>query len=193
LLIACSALTILVFVSPWVRPNLYHISLLDPRTPVKAMDYIERNHLVGNIMHPQSYGDYLIWRLWPQQHSFFDGRVHLFGEPFVKYYNRIFSDSQWEALLKPYKIRYLLLSKAENEDSSQKLIDAARSSSHWSVQYEDEGCVLFEAVDSIRPSQSAVCVPERSDVGGSISAPTNITGGVDPEPQPSIQNGHRVH
>jgi hypothetical protein len=149
LLIACSALAILALVSPWIRPSVYKTSLLDPRTPVKAMDYIEHNRLVGNILHPQSYGDYLIWRLWPQQHSFFDGRVHLFGEPFVKHYNRIFTDSQWEELLKPYKIRFMLLSKDGNQDSSQKLIDAARSSSHWVLRYEDALSILFEARDRL--------------------------------------------
>jgi len=147
LLIACASLAILALVSPWIRPNLYKTSLLDPRTPVKAMDYIERNRLAGNIMHPQIYGDYLIWRLWPLQHSFFDGRVHLFGESFVKNYSRIFADSEWEELLKPYRIRYLLLNKDGNHESSLRLINAARSSPHWVLLYEDGLSILFEACD----------------------------------------------
>jgi hypothetical protein len=153
LTIACSALGVLILVSPWVRPRLYGTSLLDPQTPVKAMDYIQNNALKGNIFHPQIYGDYLVWRLWPMQRCFFDGRVHLYGEPFVRYYHRIFIDSQWEDLLKPYGIRYLLLSKASEQEDSRRMIESARSSSHWKVRYEDEVSALFEAADRVDGGQ----------------------------------------
>jgi hypothetical protein len=149
LTIACCAIGVLILVSPWVRPGVYGTSLLDPATPVGAMDYIERNALKGNIFHPQIYGDYLVWRLWPNQRCFFDGRVHLYGEPFVRYYHRIFIDSQWEELLKPYGIRYLLLSKSPGQEDSRRLVESARSSPHWRILFEDNISVLFGAVDAV--------------------------------------------
>jgi hypothetical protein len=142
--IASLAFIVLNVQSPWVQQSLHHGSLIDSKTPVGAMDYIERESLNGNIFHPQEYGDYLIWRLWPRQRSFFDGRVHLFGESLVRAYQQIYRDSHGEELLRDYNIRFLLLSKTEEKPEDKKMIDRVRSSGNWALLYEDEISVLFE-------------------------------------------------
>jgi len=135
-----------VVLSPWVRPRLgaarLRPQLVDKATPVGAMDYIAANHLMGNIFHPQEYGDYMIWRLWPQQRSFIDGRVHLFGEAFLQAYVLTFRDPNWEARLAQYDIRYLLLPRADADAAA--LLFSARSSAHWTLLYEDSVSVLLE-------------------------------------------------
>jgi hypothetical protein len=147
-LIAGSMLAITVILSPWVYPRLgieqLGTALWEAKTPVGAMDYIQEHGLQGNIFHPQVYGDYLIWRLWPQQRSFFDGRVHLFGESLVRDYLLVFHDPHWEERLARYDIRYLLLEK--DDDKSQRMIEDARTSPDWRLLYEDELSVLFERV-----------------------------------------------
>lgn len=141
--IAAAALAIVVIASPWIRPGLYHTSLLESPTPVKAMDYIEQHALQGNIFHPQIFGDYLIWRLYPHQRSFFDGRVHLFGEAFVRDISLFYYDSHWEDRLVPFDIQHLLLSKAPGEKDDAKMIENARKSRNWTVLFEDDGSILF--------------------------------------------------
>jgi hypothetical protein len=126
--------------SPWLQKN----RLLDPKTPVEAMEYIDKHSLSGNIFHPQAYGDYLIWRLWPGQKSFFDGRVHLFDESFVKSYQQIMMDSHWEELLAKYQIRYLLLAKGKSGSEEMRIINQARSSPGWWLLYEDSLSVILE-------------------------------------------------
>lgn len=147
-LIAGIGLAITVITSPWVYPRLgierLGTSLWQKETPVGAMDYIQQHGLRGPIFHPQDYGDYLIWRLWPQQRSFFDGRVHLFGESLVREYLLVFRDPHWEERLAKYDIQYLLLSKGE--ENNQMMIDDARASPDWHVLYEDDVSVLFEKV-----------------------------------------------
>src|SRR5262249_761053 len=86
ILFAFVAIVLLVLQTPWLRPSVYKTSLLDPQTPVGAANFINDHKISGNIFHPQHFGDYLIWRLWPQQKTFIDGRVHLFGLEFVKKY-----------------------------------------------------------------------------------------------------------
>ena len=135
---------LVVMQSPWIRPRLYGTSLVSAMTPIGAMDFIERQQLSGNILHPQVYGDYLMWRLWPKQKSFFDGRVHVFGEEFVRFYQEIFADTQWENFLAKYDIRYLLLSKDESEAGSVRMIEAAHTSGRWRTLYEDSLSVLLE-------------------------------------------------
>ena len=106
------------------------------------MDYIQQNALEGNIFHPQIYGDYLIWRLWPQQHSFIDGRVHLFDYSVVRDYRLAFNDSHWDERLSRYDIKYLLLSKDEEEN--RMILETAMSSAAWRLVYEDNTSVIFE-------------------------------------------------
>jgi hypothetical protein len=126
--------------------------LLDGETPVAAMDYIEAHSLTGNIFHPQIYGDYLIWRLWPDQRSFFDGRVHAFGESIIRDYRRMFRDSDWAGLAEKYDIRYLLLSKGRHGGDSERLINDARHSPSWAIVHEDDLSVLFEKRTLNRPT-----------------------------------------
>jgi hypothetical protein len=144
-------LLLTVLLSPWVRPQLkserLRPQLVEQGTPVGAMDYIAAHGLTGNIFHPQNYGDYLIWRLWPQQRSFIDGRVHLYPLDFVEDYILAQYDNQWESRLAKYDIRYLLLPK--NEASWTLMIQDARGSPTWKLLYEDGLSVLFERVVAV--------------------------------------------
>jgi hypothetical protein len=144
-IIAAVLLEMTVIVSPWVRPHLgFHWwgeSLWERDTPVAAMDEIARRKLKGNIFHPQVYGDYLVWRLWPAQRSFIDSRVHLFGKKFTQDYVAIFEDRDWEERLAPYDIRYLLLDKSDPLEEG--LIGRARAAAGWKVFYEDDISVLL--------------------------------------------------
>ncbi len=145
LLLAC-LLLFTVMLSPWVRPHLkverLHPRLIEESTPVGAMDFFAEHQLSGNIFHPQAYGDYLIWRLWPQQRSFIDGRVHLYDESLVRDYRQAFWDEHWESRLAKYDIQYLLLPK--DDENSASMINDARGSSNWMLLYEDRISVLFE-------------------------------------------------
>lgn len=147
--IAVLMLTIVVLVSPWVYPHLgnpaFGNTLWETSTPVGAMDYIQQHALQGNIFHPQIYGDYLIWRLWPEQRSFIDGRVHLFDDSVIRDYRLAFHDSHWDERLARYDIKYLLLSK--DEDENRMMIETARASSAWQSVYEDSGSILFERME----------------------------------------------
>ena len=160
IVIALVILYIVVIVSPWVHPALYKASLLEAQTPVGAMDYIDQHGLQGNIFHHQVYGDYLIWRLYPRQRSFFDGRVHLFGESFVRDFQMTFADAHWEERLAPFNIRYLLLSKTAGESDGGGIIKDARKSSSWRLLFEDETSILFARNDLRGLSGSKSSLPD---------------------------------
>src|SRR6266571_4106380 len=149
LLVAFLAVLVLVVQSPWVQRSVYNASLIQEGTPVGAVDFIRQHRLEGNIFHPQIFGDYLIWRAWPEQKSFFDGRVHIFGEDFVRKYSLVFHDSHWEELLAGWQIRYLLLSKSPGEKDSRDMIRTARDSGRWKTLYEDDIAILLEK-DAVR-------------------------------------------
>jgi hypothetical protein len=146
--IAVLLLTITVLVCPWVYPHLgnrlFGNTLWEASTPVGAMDFIQRSGLQGHIFHPQIYGDYLIWRLYPAQRTFMDGRVHVFSKQVINDYRMSFADPHWDERLAKYDVRFVLLSKTDDE--SRMMLRSAREAAGWRALYEDDESVLFEKV-----------------------------------------------
>jgi hypothetical protein len=140
-LLAALTLLAVILLSPVVYPLVSDSTHWSEATPVGVMDFIEEKGFEERIFHPQIYGDYLIWRLWPQQQSFVDGRVHLFGESFSRNYLAVFLDSCWEKRLEEFGIGLILLSKAE--DRSVKLGKRVRSTGKWDLAYSDAQAELF--------------------------------------------------
>jgi len=143
-LIAGIIVVITLLLSPWIRPRLpfqsWNYGLLDRKTPLKAMRFIRDHDIQGRIFHPQHYGDYLIWSLYPTQKTFIDGRVHLFGEELCRDYIRILNACDWENLLAKYQIQFLLLDRTDQE---QHLLGEVRRSDRWERIYEDELSVMY--------------------------------------------------
>lgn len=119
-------------------------------TPVKAVEFLAENPVQGRIFHHQRFGDYLIWRLWPQHKSFFDGRVHLFGREIHYDYRLILSGEGWKPRLDQYEIDYILL--PTQPEGGFQLLQEVRRSKEWRVLYEDEQAVLFERTKPVRVS-----------------------------------------
>lgn len=147
--IAGALLVLTVLLSPWVYPRLgvagLGLTLLERRTPVRGVDYLERQRITGRIFHPQEYGDYIIWRLWPMQRTFIDSRVHLFDDALIEDYIRVGrASSDWEQILARHRIEWILLSPADREH--HRLIRAARASNGWRVAFSDGRNVLFQRV-----------------------------------------------
>jgi hypothetical protein len=135
--------------SPWLYPHVFGVPLWEPETPIGAMDFIEQQELEGRIFHPQVYGDYLIWRLWPRQKSCIDGRIHVFGGETVKDYLFTFHDTCWQQKLAGQEIQYLLLNKnPELFAGSKRLIDDATESPDWEILYQDDLSMLFEKAET---------------------------------------------
>jgi hypothetical protein len=141
LVLIFAAVLALATQSPWLRPRLTGESLLAEQTPVGAADFIQQHELTGRIFHPQMFGDYLIWRLWPQQRSFVDGRVHLFSLDFLNQYERAVEDPLSTDIVERWNIRYLLLNKSNANLKGRRSIE---DSGAWSKIYEDRVSVLFE-------------------------------------------------
>jgi hypothetical protein len=142
-LVLVAAVAVVASQSPWIRPRLAGTSLLAEQTPVGAADFIRERGLTGRIFHPQMFGDYLIWRLWPQQRTFVDGRVHLFSLDFLKEYERTVEDPLSTDVVERWNIQYLLLGKSP-AGADIKARKSVEDSGVWTKLYEDQVSVLFE-------------------------------------------------
>jgi hypothetical protein len=142
LLLLIAAVIVLLTQSPWLRPAITGKSLLAEQTPVAVAEFIKKQGITGRMFHPQEFGDYLMWRLWPQQKTLVDGRVHLFDLDFLKEYKRALEDPLSTDFVERWNIEYLLLSKMP-DGSNSRTIGSVESSAGWSKIYEDGISVLF--------------------------------------------------
>jgi hypothetical protein len=142
LLLLTAGVIALLTQSPWIRPAITGKSLLAQQTPVGVAEFIEKEGISGRMFHPQEFGDYLMWRLWPQQKTLVDGRVHLFDLEFLKEYKRVLEDPLSGDFMERWNIEYLLLSKLP-DGSDSKTIGSVENSSAWSKIYEDSISVMF--------------------------------------------------
>jgi hypothetical protein len=140
--ILVAAVVMLVMQSPWVRPWSSGKSLLADQTPVGAANFIAQHELKGHLFHPQEFGDYLMWRLWPQQKTFVDGRVHLFSLDFLNDYERAIEDPVSSGILDRWNVQYVLLRKvpADVDLKAMKSVEAAG----WGKIFEDDVAALYE-------------------------------------------------
>ncbi|HXK58309.1 MAG TPA: hypothetical protein PLP42_00305 [Acidobacteriota bacterium] len=146
LLVAAVWLITTAYTLPWYRQlgnqQGSDLVLLDPRLPVHAVDFIAERRLEGRIFHPQHYGDYLVWRLWPEHRVFFDGRVHLFPKEVAEEYLDLMGGcANWQAAMDRYQIRFLLLDRKEK--AQQRFLKNVEESAGWELLYKDERSVLY--------------------------------------------------
>jgi len=80
--------------------------------PEKAVDYLLKNDLPGEIFNSYDHGSYLIYRLYPERKVYIDGRIAMYGERLAKELMGL-SDVKMDAILEKYGINTALLSFRE--------------------------------------------------------------------------------
>ena len=79
------------------------------RLPVAAVDYLERAHPGGRMLDAHPYGGYLIWRLYPRQRVFIDGRDDLYHALRPRLQRAATDSRAWFSLLDDEGIGYAVL------------------------------------------------------------------------------------
>ena len=102
------------------------------------------------ILTTDQWGDYLIYRLYPRQKVFVDGRSDFYAAELGGQYLRLLNPAHdWEAILAQYDFRLALLPAA------WPLAQLLKQSKQWQVQYDDGLAILFErarpAATSLNP------------------------------------------
>jgi hypothetical protein len=111
------------------------------RFPVQACDFIAQRGIPGPIFSPDSWGGYLIYRLYPQGKVVVDDRHDLYGEEFLKRYLKVVHvEPGWEDILKKEGVQRIL---APARSSLAGTLDGRPD---WSVEYRDDVAVLFRRV-----------------------------------------------
>jgi len=111
---------------------------VEKNNPVKAVDFINRSGLAGNMLNDYGFGGYLIWAA-PQHKVFVDGRADVFEWTGVleEYRKWIALEADPNLLLEKYDIRFCLLSAGAPMSRVLPLL------SGWTRGYSDEVSVVW--------------------------------------------------
>ncbi len=110
--------------------------------PVKAVDYLGTQGNSGPIFNSYNWGGYLIWRMYPRERVFIDGRSDLYGltdDTIVKEYLRAYLGSaNWREPLERYAIQTVLV------EPDAPLATVLASEPGWAITYRDSQAVVIQ-------------------------------------------------
>jgi hypothetical protein len=117
----------------------------DPgRLPVRSAEVIVQRGIHDPIFCPDSWGGYLIYRLYPQNKVFVDDRHDLYGEEFLKdYLKAIRLAPEWDKFLNEKHVNWALL------PAESSLANMLEETSRWNVVHRDGTSELLERKDKI--------------------------------------------
>ncbi len=90
----------------WIPKSLINEKII----PVKAVDFIKENGIRGPLFNLYNEGGYLIFRLWPEDKVFIDGRSEVYrGRPIIEFFTIFGLHPGWEKLTdEKYGLNYFL-------------------------------------------------------------------------------------
>lgn len=111
------------------------------RFPVQAVDAIVQRDIREPIFAPDSWGGYLIYRLYPQNKVFVDDRHDLYGEQFLKdYLKTLRLTPEWADFLNQRRVKWVLV------PAESALANMLGLTQQWRVVFRDGTSVLFERI-----------------------------------------------
>jgi hypothetical protein len=92
----------------------------------------------GPILTPDTWGGYLIYRLYPKTMVVLDDRHDLYGEDFLKsYLNMVHVQEGWDTFLAQHKPEYVMLPR------NSALATVLTKTTGWQQVYADDISIVF--------------------------------------------------
>ena len=113
--------------------------------PKGAAEFLLEHHIAAPMFNTYELGGYLIWKLWPHQRVFIDGRA-LNESVFFDYRRIAGNDDRAEQLLKQYGVEVILMNAFEFVSGAPYFLPAALSDpsqKEWKLVYRDAQAVIF--------------------------------------------------
>ena len=108
------------------------------RFPIAAVNYLAKQNVQGPLLSPDSWGGYLIFRLYPRIRVVIDDRHDFYGEDFLKSYLKMVRlEPDWQDFIQQHPAAYVIVPK------DSPLANILRESSGWQAVYNDEVAVVF--------------------------------------------------
>jgi len=148
------------------RGSFFQFRVADWRFPSGAADFLLAHHVSAPLFNTYEFGGYLIWRLWPQERVFIDGRAlseSIFNDYARILYNHSAADGGESAqqLLDQYGVQAIVMNGFEySEGIVYNLLPAlSGNQTEWKLVYNDPQAVVFmreppNGVQALDPSMA---------------------------------------
>ena len=143
---ALAAALVLAILVGTLRGSFFQLRAAEWRYPSGAADFIREHRLPGRLFNTYEYGGFLMWKLWPEQQVFIDGRA--LSESLFEDYGRILYNYQGgaQALLDRYNVDILVLNAFEYNNGpiyflAPLLADPRQTT--WTLVYSDPQAMVF--------------------------------------------------
>jgi hypothetical protein len=135
------------------RGSAFQLRAAEWKFPSGAADFLLAHHVSEPMFNLYEYGGYLMWRLWPQERVFIDGRA--LNESVFQDYLRIafnsgsaqlFLNRNVQQLLNQYGVQVIVVEGSEYNRGAPYLLAAALADPHqteWKLVYRDNQAMVF--------------------------------------------------
>ncbi len=132
------------------RGNSFQFRAAEWRFPSGASDWLMAHRVTSPMFNTYEYGGYLIWRLWPQERVFIDGRAlseSVFDDYARILYNHSNADGGATAqeLLDRYGIQTIVMNGFEYSEglTYNLMLSLSGDQTKWKLVYSDPQAVVF--------------------------------------------------
>ena len=107
--------------------------------PVAAIDYMKQKGLKGNILPHFEWGEYLIWKFYPDSKVAMDGRYEtVYSEQLSKsYFDFILGNDNWRSFLNAYNHEIIMI---RPDSRTRQLLSKEKN---WTEIYVDNDCAIL--------------------------------------------------
>lgn len=105
--------------------------------PVDAVEFAEKNGIKGRVFNTYHFGGYLIYKGFPKDGVFIDGRADMYNEFLKNYYDVVDIKPEWKDVLDKFKIDWIL--QTANSPLSVLLLET----DDWRLIYADKVANIF--------------------------------------------------
>lgn len=116
-----------------------------PRGAQGGIDFIRKNHVAGPVFNNFDVGSFLIWKLYPEQKVFVDGRPEAYSpEFFEKIYKPMQADpALWKKYSEQYGINYIFFDHHDITPWAQSFLQNITKNPQWVPVYLDASVITF--------------------------------------------------
>jgi hypothetical protein len=132
------------------RGSAFQLRAAEWRYSAGTADFLLSHNVSGRMFNTYDYGGYLIWRLWPHERVFIDGRA--LNESVFLDYRRMANNAEAiggksaDELLNQYGVQVIVMGGFEFTSGEVYLLPAALSDpsqKEWKLVYQDAAAVVF--------------------------------------------------
>lgn len=105
--------------------------------PIKAVDFADKSGIKGRVFNTYHFGGYLIYKGFPKEGVFIDGRADMYNEFMKNHYDVVDLKPGWKDVLKKFDVDWMLITA--NSPLSVLLLETEE----WHLVYADKVANIF--------------------------------------------------